>query len=76
MFSLWLYYLQTLSTIWKEMGIKEKEWGFPVFDTDIIKLYLFIFIFSTAEITARLLGKIGAHLLAAEWLNELTVSNW
>ena len=33
MFSLWLHHFLTLSTLWKDMGIVEKDGGWPVFDT-------------------------------------------
>ena len=33
MFSLWLHHFTTLSTLWKEVGIIEKEGGLPLFDT-------------------------------------------
>ena len=40
----------TLSTLWKEVEIVEKEGGLPVFDTDIQSN----FFLPTAEISARL----------------------
>ena len=33
------YSIPTLSTLWKEMGINEKERGLPVLDTDILKTF-------------------------------------
>ena len=63
MFSLWLLHFLTLSTLWKEIGIVEKEGGFPLFDTDN-----FLKILSTAEIISQLTGKIGVNLPARERL--------
>ena len=39
MFSLCLHHFLTLSTLWTEMGIVEKEGGLPVFDTDNLKFF-------------------------------------
>ena len=50
------------------MEIVEKEGDLPVFDTD--SLNAFFFFFPTAEITAQLMGKIGANLPAAEELKK------
>ena len=65
MFSLSLHHFLTLSTLWKEMGMVEKEGGLSVFDTDILNTFFFL---PTAEITAQLSGKISAHLSIAEGL--------
>ena len=37
MFSLWIHHFLTVSTLWKEMGIIEKDGGSPVFDNDNFK---------------------------------------
>ena len=61
------------------MGIAEKEGGFPVFVTDILKhffffffiyiyIYIYIYITPTAEIIAQLPGKIGMYIPATEGL--------
>ena len=65
MFSLWLHHFLTLSTLWKETEIVEKERSLLVFDNDSLN---FIFL-PTVKITARLTGKIGTDLPAAEGLN-------
>ena len=62
-FPFWLHHFLTLSTLWKEMGIVEKEGNLLVFDADNLKKN-----FITAEIIARRMGKISAHLPAAEGL--------
>ena len=67
MFSFWLHHCLTLSTLWKEMKIAEKEGSLPVLDTDILNTS----ILRTAEITTWLTGKIGEHLPVAEGLNVL-----
>ena len=56
----------TLSTLWKETGIVEKEGGLPGFDIDILNTFSFLL---TAEVTDRLPGKIGSHLPTIEGLN-------
>ena len=37
--SLWMHHFLTLSTLWKEMGISEKEGGLAVFNTDILNTF-------------------------------------
>ena len=50
----------------------EKEGGLPVFHTDILNAFFFFFFFffflPTAEITARITGKISTNLPVAEGL--------
>ena len=48
------------------MGIAETEGGLPLFDTDNLKIFM-----PTAEIIARLMGKIGANVPAADVLKEV-----
>ena len=50
------------------MEIAEKEVGLLVFDTDILNN----FFLSVAEITSRLMGKIGTHRPAAKELNWIS----
>ena len=42
-FPFWLHHSLTLSTLWKEMGIVEKEGGLPVFDANILITFFFVF---------------------------------
>ena len=67
MLSLSIHHFLTLSTLWKEMEIVEKEGGLPVFDSDILNFFLF---FSIAEITTQIMGKISANLPTAEGLMQ------
>ena len=54
------------------MGMAEKEGGLPVFDNDILNTFFFWWGGgvggggATAEITTRLPGKIGEHILTTE----------
>ena len=67
-FSLAASFSNTVNTIEGNCNtVVEKEGGLSVFDTDIRNLFFF---FATAEITAQLTGKIGAHLPAAEGLSH------
>ena len=61
MFSLWLHDFLTLSTLWKEMEIDEKEGGLPVFDTDSLFILFYLFF---------LLGGVGRllKLLPNSWV--------
>ena len=68
-FPLAALFFKTVNTM-GGMEIIEKEGGMPVFDTDIINTFFFL---PTAEITARLTVKIGAHLSATEGLIVLFV---
>ena len=60
--SCFLHHFLTLPTLWKEMGIAEKEKSLPDCDIDILST--FFFFLPTAEIIARLTDKIGMHIPA------------
>ena len=51
------------------MGIAEKEGDLPVFNTDILNTFFF-FLLPTAESTAQLPSKIGAHITAVDELTR------
>ena len=59
-------------TLWKEMGIVEKDGVLPVFDTDILNtLPPPTKKKKTAEITSQLPCKIGSHLPSMEGLKPI-----
>ena len=66
MYSLWLHHFLTLSILWKEMEIVEKEGGPSVFDTDI--LVFFFFFLPPTKISMWLIGKINTNLSIMEGL--------
>ena len=54
------------------MGIADKEGSLPLFDMGILNFFFFS-LSLIAEITARLMGKIGPHIPAAEVLKRLHI---